>query len=183
MVRLPVVAAGEAGALRVGTYQSVSRQVLPRLLRRFGQVWPRVDLRVSEEPTDEQLKDAVWIVLSLPTTGPMLLDALRSVSKGVSRYANPLARVAWSRADLILVHDRVLPTVERLLRDHRPHVVGLSIMTFQRRTALRLVDLPGYGYAQVSHDERQQWRALIDLLGREANALPTAEKRAKQADR
>ena len=42
-------------------------------------------------------------------------------------------------ADLILVHDRVLPTVERLLRDHRPHVVGLSIMTFQRRTALRLV--------------------------------------------
>ena len=42
-------------------------------------------------------------------------------------------------ADLILVHDRVLPTVERLLRDHQPQVVGLSIMTFQRRTALRLI--------------------------------------------
>jgi len=53
------LAAGEAGALRVGTYQSVSRQVLPRLLRRFGQVWPRVDLRVSEEPTDEQL---AWLI-------------------------------------------------------------------------------------------------------------------------
>jgi molybdate transport repressor ModE-like protein len=49
------LAAGEAGALRVGTYQSVSRQILPRLLRRFGQVWPRVDLRVSEEPMDEEL--------------------------------------------------------------------------------------------------------------------------------
>ncbi|MDQ4030442.1 MAG: LysR family transcriptional regulator [Actinomycetota bacterium] len=47
--------AGEAGALRVGTYQSVSRQILPRLLRRFGQVWPRVDLRVTEEQTDEEL--------------------------------------------------------------------------------------------------------------------------------
>ncbi len=42
-------------------------------------------------------------------------------------------------ADLILVQDRVLPAVERLLDDHRPDVVGLSIMTFQRRTALRLI--------------------------------------------
>jgi anaerobic magnesium-protoporphyrin IX monomethyl ester cyclase len=42
-------------------------------------------------------------------------------------------------ADLILVQDRVLPTVERLMREHDPDVVGLSIMTFQRRTALRLI--------------------------------------------
>ena len=42
-------------------------------------------------------------------------------------------------ADLILVQPRVLPTVERLMREHRPHVVGLSVMTFQRKTALRLV--------------------------------------------
>ncbi|HJR60561.1 MAG TPA: radical SAM protein [Vicinamibacterales bacterium] len=44
-------------------------------------------------------------------------------------------------ADLILVQDRVGPTVERLLREHEPDVVGLSVMTFQRRTALRLVRL------------------------------------------
>src|SRR3954470_3456770 len=30
------------------------------------------------------------------------------------------------------------------------------------RTALRLVDLPGYGYAQVSHEERRQWQTLIE---------------------
>jgi radical SAM superfamily enzyme YgiQ (UPF0313 family) len=42
-------------------------------------------------------------------------------------------------ADLILVQHRVLPTVERLMQQHRPDVVGLSIMTFQRKTALRLV--------------------------------------------
>ena len=42
-------------------------------------------------------------------------------------------------ADLILVQDRVLPTVEALLDRHRPDVVGLSVMTFQRRTALRLI--------------------------------------------
>ena len=44
-------------------------------------------------------------------------------------------------ADLILVQDRVAPTVERLMREHEPDVVGLSIMTFQRRTALRLTRL------------------------------------------
>ena len=41
-------------------------------------------------------------------------------------------------ADLILVQARVRETVERLVRDLAPDVVGLSVMTFQRRTALRL---------------------------------------------
>jgi len=44
-------------------------------------------------------------------------------------------------ADLILVQDRVVATVERLMREQDPDVVGLSIMTFQRRTALRLTRL------------------------------------------
>src|SRR5215831_16451518 len=44
-------------------------------------------------------------------------------------------------ADLILVQYTVKPTIERLLREHDPDVVGLSVMTFQRRTALRLVRL------------------------------------------
>jgi GTP-binding protein len=30
------------------------------------------------------------------------------------------------------------------------------------RSLLRLVDLPGYGYAQVSHDERRQWQTLVE---------------------
>jgi radical SAM superfamily enzyme YgiQ (UPF0313 family) len=42
-------------------------------------------------------------------------------------------------ADLVLVPGRVLETVERLVREHRPDVIGLSCMTFQRRTALRLI--------------------------------------------
>src|SRR5688572_25727657 len=46
-----------------------------------------------------------------------------------------------SVADLILVQDRVVSTVERLMRELDPDVVGLSVMTFQRRTALRLVKL------------------------------------------
>ena len=42
-------------------------------------------------------------------------------------------------ADLILAQGRVAETVDRLLADRAPDVVGLSVMTFQRRTALRLV--------------------------------------------
>jgi len=44
-------------------------------------------------------------------------------------------------ADLILVQRRVRETVERLVREVEPDVVGLSVMTFQRGTALRIIEL------------------------------------------
>ncbi len=44
-------------------------------------------------------------------------------------------------ADLILVQSRVRATVERLVRELKPDLVGLSVMTFQRQTALRLIAL------------------------------------------
>ena len=42
-------------------------------------------------------------------------------------------------ADLVLVQDRVRDTIEALVRAHDPAVVGLSVMTFQRRTALKVI--------------------------------------------
>jgi anaerobic magnesium-protoporphyrin IX monomethyl ester cyclase len=44
-------------------------------------------------------------------------------------------------ADLILSNGRVRETVQRLFREFDPSVVGLSVMTFQRRTALRIIEL------------------------------------------
>ncbi|MEW6212031.1 MAG: radical SAM protein [Acidobacteriota bacterium] len=44
-------------------------------------------------------------------------------------------------ADLVLAQDRVRETVERLITDIDPDVIGLSVMTFQRRTALRIIHL------------------------------------------
>jgi anaerobic magnesium-protoporphyrin IX monomethyl ester cyclase len=44
-------------------------------------------------------------------------------------------------ADLILAQRRVQETVEGLVRDRQPDLVGLSVMTFQRRTALQIVRL------------------------------------------
>jgi radical SAM superfamily enzyme YgiQ (UPF0313 family) len=61
--------------------------------------------------------------------------ALTSLAGNVDRHH----RVAV--ADLVLVPDRVRTTVEALLRERQPDVVGLSVMTFQRRTALRLIRL------------------------------------------
>ena len=44
-------------------------------------------------------------------------------------------------ADLILVPRQVRETVERLMREFDPDVVGLSVMTFQRGTARKIVSL------------------------------------------
>jgi len=52
---------------------------------------------------------------------------------------DPHHRVAV--ADLILAQDTVRETVERLVREIKPDVVGLSVMTFQRKTAMRIVHL------------------------------------------
>ena len=44
-------------------------------------------------------------------------------------------------ADLILVQQSVRETVERLVCQFKPDVVGLSVMTFQRKTAKKLIGL------------------------------------------
>src|SRR3989440_1464589 len=44
-------------------------------------------------------------------------------------------------ADLILVQRRVRETLERLVHEVQPDVIGLSVMTFQRHTALRIIQL------------------------------------------
>jgi len=44
-------------------------------------------------------------------------------------------------ADLVLAQSSVRRTVEHLVRDIQPDVVGLSVMTFQRRTARRVISL------------------------------------------
>src|SRR5437764_983144 len=44
-------------------------------------------------------------------------------------------------ADLILVQGRVGDTVARLVRELEPDVVGLSVMTFQRGTAMKIAEL------------------------------------------
>jgi anaerobic magnesium-protoporphyrin IX monomethyl ester cyclase len=44
-------------------------------------------------------------------------------------------------ADLILAQSSVRPTVTRLMRELKPELIGLSVMTFQRGTARRIISL------------------------------------------
>jgi radical SAM superfamily enzyme YgiQ (UPF0313 family) len=61
--------------------------------------------------------------------------ALTSLAGNVDKHH------AVTVADLILVQDRVRETVRNLVTKCRPDVVGLSVMTFQRKTALRIIEL------------------------------------------
>ena len=70
-----------------------------------------------------------------PLTVRMPTGALSSLAGNV----DPEHRV--SVADLILVRDRARETVVELVRSTAPAVVGLSVMTFQRRTAHALIHL------------------------------------------
>ena len=44
-------------------------------------------------------------------------------------------------ADLVLVQDRVRASLEHLLDEIQPEVVGLSVMTFQRKTCRKIIEL------------------------------------------
>ncbi len=83
------------------------------------------------------------LLLSMPDSFEhMPAVAIRMPNGALSSLAgnvDPRHRVAV--ADLILVQTRVRETVERLVRQLAPDVVGLSVMTFQRRTAQRIVEL------------------------------------------
>lgn len=83
------------------------------------------------------------LLLSMPDSFEhMPVMAVRMPNGALSSLAgniDPHHQVAV--ADLILVQDRVRETVTQLVQQHAPDVVGLSIMTFQRKTALRIVEL------------------------------------------
>src|SRR5581483_11072710 len=46
---------GGAGSLRVGTFQSAGARILPELVRRFREAWPRVDVLLTESASDPEL--------------------------------------------------------------------------------------------------------------------------------
>jgi len=47
---------GAAGPLRIGTYQSVSARLLPALVRRFKEAFPKVEIQLSESAIDDELE-------------------------------------------------------------------------------------------------------------------------------
>ena len=83
------------------------------------------------------------LLLSMPDSfehmPPVAVRMPNGALTSLAGNVDPQHRVAV--ADLILVQRQVRETVARLVLEHNPEVVGLSIMTFQRRTAARLMQL------------------------------------------
>jgi molybdate transport repressor ModE-like protein len=51
--------AGDAGRLRVGTFQSVGAKIIPRLLRRFSESHPQVEVVLRESPDESELLELI----------------------------------------------------------------------------------------------------------------------------
>jgi radical SAM superfamily enzyme YgiQ (UPF0313 family) len=83
------------------------------------------------------------LLLSMPDSfehmPPVAIRMPNGALTSLAGNIDPHHRVAV--ADLILVQRQVRQIVTRLVRELEPDVVGLSIMTFQRRTAARLIQL------------------------------------------
>jgi DNA-binding transcriptional LysR family regulator len=56
---MTALAEGASGVLRIGTFQSVGAKVLPRILSRFREEWPAVDVQLRESAHDEEL--TAWV--------------------------------------------------------------------------------------------------------------------------
>src|SRR5688500_17857799 len=83
------------------------------------------------------------LLLSMPDSFEhMPALAIRMPNGALSSLAGNIdAHHSVAIADVILVQSRVRETVEALVERHAPDVVGLSVMTFQRRTAQKIVQL------------------------------------------
>ena len=83
------------------------------------------------------------LLLSMPDsfehTPSMTMRMPNGALASIAGNIDPHHQVAI--ADLVLVQRRVRETVTRLVQELRPDVVGLSVMTFQRRTAVGLIAL------------------------------------------
>ena len=75
---LSALAEGEAGTLRIGTFQSVGTRMVPTLVRRFRDAWPKVRVRLTESHDDDDVLhmveagelDLAFTVLPIPE-GPL----------------------------------------------------------------------------------------------------------------
>jgi molybdate transport repressor ModE-like protein len=97
---LTALSAGSAGTLRVGTFQSVGAKVLPRLMRRFAEGWPDVEIELRESHSDLELAAMVergeldLSFVQLPIDNPALetIELLRDPYVVVAGADSPLAR-------------------------------------------------------------------------------------------
>ena len=96
---LATLDAGDAGPLRIGTYQSVGARVLPTLLREFAAQWPKVEVTLQESADDRDLLrlvergelDLSFVVLPIEPGPYETVDLFRDPYVAVVPAGSPLA--------------------------------------------------------------------------------------------
>jgi DNA-binding transcriptional LysR family regulator len=124
---LAALDAGDAGPLRIGTYQSVGARVLPALFREFSEQWPDVEITLQESADDRDLihlvergeLDLTFVVLPLDPGPYETVDLFRDPYVLVVPAGSPLAsrdRAPSLRelVELPLISNRTCRTTQRV---------------------------------------------------------------------
>jgi DNA-binding transcriptional LysR family regulator len=138
---LTALAEGNAGTLRVGTFQSMSIRVLPDAVRRLMQVRPDLEVRLQEAPYEDELLALVergrldFTFALVPPQGPfehveLIRDPyvlLTQAGSALAQRENAPTLAEIGRLPLI-AYSRSTYGVEALLRSRgiEPHVVFRS---------------------------------------------------------
>lgn len=92
---------GEAGLLRIGTFQSVGARLLPEIVRRFREQWPQIAVTLEERDSDAELAQMVErgeidVAFALPPfyDAPLeTIELLRDPYVLVVAKSSPLAKL------------------------------------------------------------------------------------------
>ncbi|HEY2541475.1 MAG TPA: LysR substrate-binding domain-containing protein, partial [Gaiellaceae bacterium] len=157
---MAALAEGAAGPLRVGILQSVGARILPALLRRFREEWPRVEVRVHEEADSLDLLrlvergelDLAFSELPLPEGPFESREVLRDpyvliVSAKSDLAGNDGHQPLRSLSGLPLIGFRSAGEPETILRGHVPDL-NVVFRTDDNGTLMSLV-AEGLGAAVV----------------------------------
>jgi DNA-binding transcriptional LysR family regulator len=201
---LAALSAGDAGPLRIGTYQSVGAKILPTLLGEFRAEWPKVDITLTESADDGELLqlvergelDLAFAVLPL-LAGPFeAVELMRDPYVLLVAADSPIAardRPPTMReiAELPLIGFRTCRTTQNV--EARLHIAGRDPKivfrsddngTVQGLVAARVgaalvprltVDETDDAIAVVDLGERVQPRLIVIAWHRDRHRSPAAE--------
>ena len=130
---------GEAGTPRVGTFESVGVHLFPRVMGRFVQRWPGIDLRLSEAGYDDDLRAQL---LGGEVDLAFLLRSADPAVESVDVLSDPYVLLAPRRSELARA-DRPIRLREiaslPLIAYRRPVEGGGEAMLRARGSAPRIV--------------------------------------------
>ncbi len=162
----------------------VERLAETEVAARVGKLFEVVEIYRDRLRLDVMVINTYGAILKLDPDNARATDELAAKYRALGRW-NDLITVLTRKADAANVTDGERIGLLREIADLWAERFGNFANAI--RPLERIVELePGDSDAALRlkdiYTKRRQWRALIDLLGREATVLPPAERRAKRAE-